>query len=193
LYRTFLLGLFLGVVGSAALTYFVSAVDLHRERSFIAVQPNGGNSETFYINMPHDRIFAGVREGDQVSNFPEQIQWPDDLGLDGSETEIFKLRNSENAVVGIACRISSGREASGSFIQWVMHLPARGTMFARMQLSTQQAGFRNGVLIAGTREFEVLNGSVREYFNSEAKSEEFDITGRLELVTALVGPLGEEE
>lgn len=180
------------MLGAAALVYFVPAVDLHRERSLIAVQPNGGNNETFHINLPYDRIFSGIREGDQVSNFPQQIQWPDDLGLDGSETEIFKLRNSKDIVVGIAARISNGREKSGSFIQWVMHLPARGTMFARMRLNTEEAGYRNGVLIAGTREFEVLNGSVREYFNSEVESEDMDISGQLELVTALVGPLGDE-
>ena len=47
--------------------------------------------------------------------------------------------------------------------------------------------------VAGTREFEVLNGGVSEYFDDEVADSEYEISGRLELVTALVGPLGEEE
>ena len=37
----------------------------------------------------------------------------------------------------------------------------------------------------------ILNGEVSEYFNTDIDGSEFDISGRLELVTSLVGPLGE--
>ena len=56
-----------------------------------------------------------------------------------------------------------------------------------------EEGVREGLLMAGTREFEVLNGGVSEYFNGNVSDSEYEVSGRLELVTALVGPLGDEE
>ena len=191
--KTFFLGLILGIAGAASLVYFVQVVDLHRESSLISVRQNGGNSETFYINLPHDRIFAGKRTDDKSSVFPPGIRWPVEKELNGAASEIFKLRNSDDVVVGIAARVSNSRESSGAFIQWVLHLPARGSMFLRMQLTPSAEGIRDGLLIAGTREFEVLNGGVSEYFNSDVSNSEYEVSGRLELVTALVGPLGDEK
>ena len=191
--KTFLLGLILGIAGAASLVYFVQIVDLHRELSLISVRPNGGNSETFYINLPHDRIFAGKRTDDKSSVFPPGLRWPAEKELNGAASEVFKLRNSDDVVVGVAARISNPRESSGAFIQWMLHLPARGSMFLRMQLTPSEDGVRDGLLMAGTREFEVLNGSVSEYLNIDVTNSEYEVSGRLELVTALVGSLGDEE
>ncbi len=171
--------------------HFVPVVDLIREPSDIAVRPNGGNKETFHINLPQDRIMAGSSTGGQISAYPAGLVWPDAVGLDGATTEIFKLRNSSDTIVGVAARVSSTGDSSGSFIQWLIHLPARGSIFVRMPLRLSAEGHRNGLMMAGTREFEVLNGEVSEYFNTDIDSSEFDISGRLELVTSLVGPLGE--
>ena len=187
------MGLILGMAGAASLVYFVQVVDLHRESSLISVRPNGGNSETFYINLPHDRIFAGKRTEDKSSVFPAGLRWPAEKELNGAASEVFKLRNSDDVVVGIAARISNSRESSGAFIQWMLHLPARGSMFLRMQLTPSEEGVREGLLMVGTREFEVLNGGVSEYFNGNVSDSEYEVSGRLELVTALVGPLGDEE
>ncbi len=177
-------------MGTAALVYFTPAVDLHREESLISVQPNAGNREAFHINLPHDRILAGIRSGEQSSTFPAGVEWPQEKAFDGAASEIFKLRNSNDVVVGIAARISSTRDASGPFIQWMLHLPARGSMFAGMQIKLTDDGYRDGLLMAGTREFEEMTGAVQEYFNTDAGQ---DISGRLELVTSLLGRLGEEE
>jgi hypothetical protein len=193
LIKTFFLGLILGIVGAAGFVYSAQVVDLHREVSLISVMPNGGNSETFFINLPQDRIFAAKRSEDTSSVFPAGVQWPRDIAPDGAVSEVFKLRNSDDIVVGFAARISNSRENSGAFIQWMLHLPARGSMLLRMQLSPSEDGIREGLLMAGTREFEVLNGGVSEYFNTDVADAEFDITGRLEIVTALVGLLGDEE
>lgn len=191
--KTFIFGLILGIAGAAALLYTVPAVDLHRESSLISVQPNGGNRESFHINLPQDRIMAGSQKGTTVSTFPDGLSWPNDRALDGSETEIFKLRNDDDAVVGIAARVSSSRDRSGPFVQWMMHLPARGSMFVRMQGSTPQDGRRTGLLVGGTREFESLSGQIKEHFDDQVIDDEFGIRGRLEIVTALVAPLGEAE
>lgn len=190
LIKTFILGLILGLLGSAALIYFVPAVDLHREVSLILVRPNLGNREAFHINLPYDRIFAGGSPGERSGGFPAGVEWPKEPALDGARSEIFKLRDDNDVVVGIGARISSTTEASGSFIQWMLHLPARGSIFAGMQLTLKEGGFREGVLMAGTREFEGMTGTVQESFNTDAGE---DISGRLELVTLLVGAQEDEE
>ena len=141
--KTFLLGLILGAAGAASLVYFVQVIDLHREPSLISVRPNGGNSETFYINLPQDRIFAGKRSDDKSSVSPPRLQWPAEKGLNGAASEVFKLRNSDDVVIGIAARLSNSRESSGAFIQWMLHLPARGSMFLRMQLNPSEDGHTN--------------------------------------------------
>jgi hypothetical protein len=136
---------------------------------------------------------AVAQDGEKKSAHPIDLRWPDEDVLDGAEVEVFKVRNTNGIVIGTASRISNKKDDSGPFIQWMMHLPARGTLFARMNLGTSEGGIRHGLLIVGTREFETLNGSVREFYNAEAKDEDLDITGRLELVTALVGVLGDAE
>lgn len=188
--KTFILGLILGLPGTAALVYFVPAVDLHREVSLILVQPNLGNREVFHINLPHDRIFAGGRSVGQASTFPAGVEWPQEKAFDGATNEIFKLRNSEDVVVGIGARISSTSDTSGSFVQWMLHLPARGSMFAGMQLELTEEGYREGSLMAGTREFEGMTGAVQESFNTAVGE---DISGRIELVMSLTGPQGDWE
>ena len=193
LIKTFILGLILGLAGAAALAYYSPLVNLSREASLIAVLPNGGNTESFHINLPHDRILAGARNAGQVSVLPEGVTWPDMGDLDGSQVEIFKLRNREDNVVGVATRVSSVSDSSGPFIQWMLHLPARGTVFARMGLGTTVEGVRDGLLVAGTREFEPLTGSVREYFNNDVPQDDREISGRLELETRFVGPMGSFE
>ena len=165
--KTFILGLIIGLLGATAFVYSIEAVNLHREASLISVQPNGGNNETFFINLPQDRIFAGMRSDDQSGLFPPGLVWPDDKSLNGVESEIFKIRNNNDVVVGIAARISNSQDSSGSFIQWMLHLPARGSIFARMQLNPSADGHRRGLLMAGTREFELLNGEVSEYYNRD--------------------------
>ena len=193
MFKTFIFGLILGIAGAAGLVYAVQAVDLYREPSLISVLPNGGNAETFYINLPQDRIMAAARNGDQSSAFPSDLQWPADEDLDGAQVEVFKLRNTNGKVVGMASRLSNPKDSSGPFLQWMLHLPSRGTMFVRMNLRTSEDGVRDGLLMVGTREFELLNGSIREFYNAEANDEDFDISGRLELSTALVGTLGDSE
>jgi hypothetical protein len=193
LFKTYLLGFIIGIAGAGALVYSVPVIDIHREASLVSVRPNGGHTETFHINLPQDRIMAVAQDGEKKSAYPIALQWPDEEVLDGAEVEVFKVRNTDGIVVGTASRMSNKKDDSGSFIQWMMHLPARGTLFARMNLGTSESGVRDGLLIVGTREFETLNGSVREFYNAEAVDEDLDITGRLELVTALVGVLGDAE
>lgn len=189
LFKTFILGIILGVFGAGALVYFFPAVDLHRERSLISVQPNGGNRELFRINLPRDRILVGLPGVDD--SIPAGLDWPGEEFLGDMQAEVFKVRDENSAVIGVASRLASSSEETGPFIEWAVHFPARGTMYIQMELTPAADGFRNGVLRSGTRDFQHLNGSVREQF--VASVAEDDVQGRIVLETALVGPLGDDE
>lgn len=189
LLKTFIFGIILGVLGAGALIYFVPAVDLHRERSLISVQPNGGNSESFRINLPRDRILVGLPGVDD--SIPAGLDWPGEELLGDMQAEIFKLRDDNNVVVGVASRLASSSEDTGPFIEWVVHLPARGTMYLQMDLTPTADGVRNGALRSGTQDFLILHGNVREHFVSVVEDD--DVQGRIVLETELVAPLGDEE
>lgn len=188
LFKTLIIGVFLGIVGAGAAVYLAPAVDLHRERSLIDVQPNGGNLEVFRINLPRDRLLVGL--SGSVGSIPADLEWPGEELLGDMQAELFKVRNRNNTVIGVASRLASSTEETGPFIEWALHLPARGTIYAQMELSPSVEGHRDGKLRAGTRDFEELTGTVREQFIAgEAGGEESQ--GQIELQTILVAPLGD--
>lgn len=176
----FIAGVVLGVTAVVAALYFVPVVDQGRERSLITVQANGGNTESFHVNLPADRIFAGSPSG---ALLPEGAQWPEFMLDKDTRTELFKVRNAEDRVIGVASRIAAEGEAA--FIEWAVHLPARGTIYLVLGQQPTAAGHRAGDLKGGTREFAELKGSVVERFE---ESEGEGAEGRLELITAFVGP-----
>jgi hypothetical protein len=75
--------------------------------------------------------------------------------------------------------------SGGPFVQWVVHLPARGTMFVAMQPNPAPGRPRSGTLSAGTREFASLHGTVSEAFVRDGDGTETE--GHIELRAALVG------
>lgn len=178
------------MLGAAAAVYFVPAVDLHREQSLIEVQANGGNLEEYRINLPRDRIMVGLAGSED--SIPAGLDWPGPALLGDTQTELFKVRNRDDAVIGVASRLASSTGASGAFIEWTLHFPARGTVYAEMELAPTADGFRNGVVRAGTREFEDLSGAIKEKFVA-AEQESDDSQGRIEIIAALVAPLGDVE
>lgn len=188
--RTFLFGIILGALGAGALTWYVPAVDLHRERSLISVRPNGGNMEVFQINLPRDRILVGLPNVE--NSIPAGLNWPGAGYLGDMQAEMFKVRDSNNAVVGVASRLASSSEEAGAFIEWALHLPARGTIYVKMEITPSADGVRSGELLVGTGDFATLSGSVREQFVSEVAEDE-DIQSRIRLEAELLGPLGDPE
>ncbi len=186
LFKTFNVGIVLGIAMAAALVYFFPVVDQHRESSLISVHANGGNSESFHIRLPDDRIMAGVSGSPRST--PPGLEWPELDFLANIQTELFKVRNENGAVVGAATRMSGKSEQHGSFVEWAVHLPARGTMFVSMAPNPSPDGYREGSLRAGTREFLTLNGVVLERFVRDDLGPDPDGAGRIELAAALVGP-----
>lgn len=183
--KTFSLGILLGIVLAAVLIYLVPAVDQHREASIIGVQANGGNTESFYVNLPQDRILFGAPSDAVV---PAGLNWPDDPRLANSQAEVFKIRNRDDVVVGVASRIAGTVVDSGRIVEWTLHLPARGSVYASMSPSADATGARDGRMLAGTREFANMQGTVRE--KSSESTQDESRGARIELVTALVSKAG---
>ena len=180
----------LGLLGAGALTYSLRVVDIHREASHITVAPNGGNVETFRVDLPRDRILVGL--AGEENALPAGLEWPSDPLFGDLQAELFKVRNRNDDVIGVASRLASASEATGPFIEWALHLPARGTIYLQMDVAPSAEGHRNGKLTAGTREFESMNGNVREQFVSGIDNEELNVDGRIELITQFVRPLEDE-
>jgi hypothetical protein len=191
MFKTFIAGILLGVAGAAAALYFIPVVDQSREQSMIVVQPNQGNTETFHINIPSDRIMVGAPG--QAEPLPVGLEWPDDMQFAATRAEVFKIRNGKEVVVGVASRIAASDEVSGEIIEWVLHLPARGSAYVVMEPEPNESGYRVGNLVTGSREFAPLVGSATERWVESTSEYDEDMQGRIEIITAFVGQLEEDE
>ena len=177
----------LGLAVAAGALYAFPVVDQAREASIIKVAPNGGNVEGFHINIPMDRIMVGAP--DQPNPLPPGLNWPTEAALSGIRTELFKIRNARDAVVGVAVRNAASSD-DGNVIDWVLHLPARGSVFINMEPSVREGGYRIGRFRTGSREFAPLNGYMTERWvaNSEERVDDAPL-GRIELIANYVGEL----
>lgn len=182
--KTFISGLVLGVAGVIAALYLTPAVDVTREASVVIVTPNGGNEETFHVNIPEDRVMTGARGLREL--LPEGLSWPDDPQFAGSRAELFKLRNSRDAVVGVASRFAIDEPATGKSVEWVLHLPARGSVYVTLNSSPVAGGGRVGTMRAGTREFRELVGELREKWVADTSRDAGGNRGRIELAARYV-------
>lgn len=183
MFKSFSFGLVLGLIAAAGLLYVVPVVDQVRERSIVSVQANGGNSETLHVNLPIDRVLAG--RTDLENSVPPGLDWPGNELLSGTQTELFKVRNAAEKVVGVASRIVGGGDQP--FVEWAVHMPARGTMYLVLADAANESGVRAGSLRSGTREFAFLSGVVTERYIAADETTNDGISGRLELMTSLVG------
>lgn len=190
MFKTFIAGIILGVTAGAAALWFLPPVDQEREHSIISVMPNGGNSEAFHANIPTDRIMIGAP--DQENPLPAGMQWPDDALLADVRTELFKIRNSRDAVVGVASRIAASNE-NGDLVEWVLHLPARGSAYVAMNPGLTEQGNRVGVLRSGTREFADRAGRLSERWVADTTGNDDAPAGRIELQAMFVSTAVAEE
>ncbi len=191
MFKIFIAGILLGVAGAAAALYYIPVVDQSREQSMIVVHPNHGNTETFHVNIPTDRIMLGAHG--QAESLPAGMEWPNDPQFAATRAEVFKIRNSNEAVVGIASRVAALNEGAEEVIEWVLHLPARGSVYVIMDAQPLEGGYRIGDLATGTREFAPLVGSVTERWVESPSEFDEEMQGRIELITAFVGQLSEDE
>lgn len=183
MFKTFIIGILLGIAASAAASYLLPVVDQHREQSMISVRPNVGNSESFHINIPTDRILLGAPDRD--APLPAGLEWPSQAAFGDLSAELFKLRNERDAVVGVASRMAVSDDAAGDLIEWVLHLPARGSVYVTMSALPEEGGYRVGEVLQGTREFAGLLGMMTERWAANGADPTSGNAGRIELQTAL--------
>jgi len=184
MFKTFIAGILLGIAASVAGLYYLPVVDQSREASLVIVRPNQGNTEAFHANVPMDRILTGVPS--QQNPLPPGLQWSDDERFANLRVELFKIRNAKNDVVGVASRMAANDELPGDVIEWVLHLPARGSIYVSMPLEPQKGGHRLGQLRAGTREFDLMRGEITERWVADTTGAEGAPAGRIELIAALI-------
>lgn len=182
--KTYILGIFLGVAAAAAALYLYPVVDQHREASIVSVAANGGNVESFHVKVPMDRILVGAPG--EADPLPEGMVWPTDQLLQNVRVELFKIRDARDTVIGVAAR-TTANQGSDDVVDWVLHLPARGSVFVNMQPEALEGGYRKGQLRAGSREFGWLGGTMTERWVPDTSGAEDAPHGRIELVTTFVG------
>ena len=175
-------------MGATAI-YFTPVVDQARERSIIEVTPNGGNREVFHANIPDDRIVVGAPN--QAEPLPRGLEWPNDDLFANTRTELFKVRNANDIVVGVASRIAAS-SSEGEIVEWTFHLPARGSGYVLMRPRVAGQPFRTGELRSGTREFENFVGEVTERWVVGEQGGEESLAGRIELSTRFVALFEDE-
>ena len=177
--KIFLIGILLGVAVAAGALHTFPVVDQIREVSIVVVAPNGGNSEAFHINIPVDRVMIGATGKD--SDVPVGLTWPKDSVFQNISTEVFKIRNAKDAVIGVAAR-TVAKEGDTDLTDWIIHLPARGSLFVNMEPQTQKGRPRIGKLRTGSREFDDLSGFITESWFSGTSREDGAAEGRIELL-----------
>ena len=184
--KTFIAGVVLGIAGITGALYAFPAVDQHRETSIASVRTNGGSIERFRISVPVDRIMVGAPGSSNP--VPEDLYWPGDARFEAARADLFKLRNERDVVVGVAGRIAARGPGGEPVIEWVMHLPARGSAYVTMSGQVDQNGVRTGRLQGGTREFAARVGGMAERFvPASGEGVPDGARGRIELDTAFIG------
>jgi len=176
--KTFVFGIVLGVAATLAGFFFLPVVDLARETSVVEVLPNGGNAESFHINIPMDRIAVGS-SGTAV---PADLVWPEEFN--DTSTELYKLRDIHDVVIGVAGRTVVTTADDGRGIEWVLHMPARGSVYLRMDSGVAEDGRRYGDIVAGTREFDNTIGQFSEAY-AEVEGDDELRQGRIQLMSLL--------
>jgi hypothetical protein len=183
LLRTFFIGILLGLAAAAGALYGYS-VDQVREASIVKVVPNSGNREWFHINVPMDRIMVGA--SGQTGLLPAGLDWPADEILANIRTEMFKIRNARDTVVGVAVR-AAAKYGDEDNIDWVLHLPARGSILVNLDVTPREGGYRLGEIRAGSREFAPLHGFMTERWVANTSDDEDAPSGYIELMATYVG------
>ena len=186
MFKTFIIGLVLGVGSAAGLLYAIPLVNQDREASIVAVAPNGGMLESFHVKIPVDRIMTGAQS--DASPVPPGLEWPVDPLFSDVRSEMFKVRNARDLVVGVGVR-TAARNGDENVVDWLLHLPARGSLFVRMDPSPQEGSGRIGTVVSGTREFAGLRGSLGERWVANESTEEDTPTGKIELRARYIGEL----
>jgi hypothetical protein len=107
--------------------------------------------------------------------------------------ELFKVRDAREAVIGVASRMVAQSDRIGDSVEWMLHLPARGTFYVAMPAQPADGILRVGTLRAGTREFRPMQGELSERWVPNTDDDDIDAPdGHIELVTSFVGTFSDD-
>ena len=205
----FLLALLIGFAGTLAGAHFAPALKHERLPSNTTVVSNGGRAEKFMIRLPADRIAAtdGEAGGLRAKGVDGVMMMPAQFVAEPLLIEHFKVRDSGGAVIGVAARHWNGTSAEAT-TTWSVLIPSRGALVLSSRGETRAAldsalrsrgysagkewagtvtlpmtGDGEGVIAAGTGEFENLLGTYRETWSVAAVDEDGKVSGTIELST----------
>lgn len=208
----FVAGLVLALLGAALLPAPAPA----RYRAQITVQPDGGRREEFLVRFPGDRIDlpADTRADPPPADARGAVVLEDAAGQRAS-AELFRLRDADGNVIGVASRVALGGAGARPASTWMLIIPGRGTLAfgqddaadltarprpgpaRRVASLPQQAAFWRGVrryvagaggaLVHGTREFAGLTGSLTETWTLAEAGTDGSASGEIRLVTLTRG------
>jgi hypothetical protein len=151
--RLFVIAFVAGLLAVALAANFWPLPQHLRYRSITSVPADGGRQEEFVIHWPEDRI---ARPGQNASGLPAAAAvgaavLEDSAGRRVS-AELFRLRDTEDNVIGVAGRLAgtggaiadAGRSASN----WLLVIPSRGALFLA-QSDAQDTTVREGLAAEG--------------------------------------------
>jgi hypothetical protein len=186
-----------GFVLALLAAYFYPFSGEPRLRSLSVTLPNGGREEVFLMHLPEDRL--GIPRAAPVASFPRESF--DNDGKQSLVAELFRLRNVDGDVVGVASRVSGAvpdlRNRRSQTVDWVLVLPGRGSL--SMSWGGQPAGNprsqqreqmglnprRAGIVYSGTQDFSGLEGAFIEETRAADLSDPGQRDGVLSLTTRL--------
>lgn len=162
--KTFFLGVIIGVATVWSGFYFYQPIDVTREKSVVKLVPNGINEEVFRINVPRDVVL-----NDNPQNpTPVNLDWSSAAFLGDTQVNLFKVRDVNGRVVGVASRIVNNDVSEESVSEWLLHLPARGNLYVVMSGKRTSDGGYEGRIQEGTGDFEGRVGLLTERFLKDA-------------------------
>jgi hypothetical protein len=211
----FLLAVLLGFGGALAGAHFAPGLGHDRLPSHTAVVANGGRAEQFVIRLPADRIAATDAEagGLRARGAGGTMQLPAQFLGEQLLVEHFKLRDATGSVIGVAARHWTATAGAGAAATWSILIPSRGVLVLRapgeargaLDAALRARGFKagaawsgrlavpmvregDGVVAAGTGEFEGLVGGYTETWTIAAVDEDGRLSGTIEIGTVTSRP-----
>jgi hypothetical protein len=199
LLRLFLAAFLFGALLTLLAARLYPLPDMPRLPSDATALANVGREEMFYIRLPDDRV--GSPRAASVAPFPKQAFARE--GADRILAELFKLRNSEGRVIGLASKMSGPvafpNQRRRDNTDWILLIPSRGALLMSTEgrPADQERNYpsnylgldptRAGVIVAGTNEFKGLAGFFIEETEVERVDENGQSFGTLSLRTRVQG------
>lgn len=142
-----------------------------RYRSVTTVLPDGGRLENFIIRWPEDRIAqSSERSIDLPADAATGAAVLEDSAGQRVSAETFRLRDSEDNIIGVASRMAGTggaiADANRSVSNWLVVIPGRGAIFmSQPDTFDTTAGQRdtlNGVTVVSAMQNRTFWGNNKE-------------------------------